>query len=485
MATVKKKNEYQFNSNEFIKIWFSKNQDVFLPMVNQVRFINFILDHPGSKVHFIYKSSLLSDFAKNELTSFCKKFNVIAVDFDSVKTITKIDQQLKQLVNVEIDHAIKDQGGDLGAASDMARLIPNIIKLGFYLDFDTKAKFEQKSYTAKTAFIADIRGELLPNGGIYVTTNNQFVAIAKLNDGTMHKNAALVLEELSKRIIDKYSGFQKVNPKSVNDQTWSKLSKIFSIDLLYDENKLKTQQASTDNIKMKYLLLKYFESSYCQDPSIFSLRHFVRDAIKNTDVISDTKQFIYDESVRYGFNPKIMKASLTSFDLTTQNVYEPLVMAITGPEVLREYMTSKGQQNFILDQNLSNSISTQDEKVEITPDKTIDRDGDISWFVDINPNQLFLTEDRSKIFEIEELEALRSKIDKIEYADPLADVLQEYFILGCKEINYGYTGICKRSESADVLANNNHLAEDSLLTFTKKIICNYMGLSCTSEVQDF
>lgn len=96
MARVSsKKTNYNFKTNEFIKIWFSKNQESFLPLVNQIRFVNFILEHPGSKFHFIYKGSVLSDKAKEELTSFCTKFNVEAVDFDSVPTNSKIDMALK------------------------------------------------------------------------------------------------------------------------------------------------------------------------------------------------------------------------------------------------------------------------------------------------------------------------------------------------------------------------------------------------------
>ena len=133
----RKTTKYNFQADEFIKIWFSKNPDIFLPMVNQIRFINFILDHPGSSFHFIYKDSILSREAKSELLDFCEKFGVTEINFDDVKTTSSIDKQLKQQVNIEIENAINNKGGDLGAASDMARIMPNIIKLGFYLDFDS------------------------------------------------------------------------------------------------------------------------------------------------------------------------------------------------------------------------------------------------------------------------------------------------------------------------------------------------------------
>ncbi len=452
-----KKTNYNFKTNEFVKIWFSKNQDSFLPMVNQVRFINFILDHPESKFHFIYKASVLSDKAKEELTSFCTKFNVEAVDFDSVSTNSEIDSALKQQVNIEIENALNSRGGNLGAASDMARLIPSVIGLGCYLDFDTKAKFTQNSYIAKTPFIADFKAESV-DGGIYVKTNNQFVAVAKKDNGKIHKSAIRALEELSKSILENYNDFQKIKAKPLNEPAWNKLSKIFVEKLSYTKQNILDVEINTDVMLLKYILTQYYESEYGEAPSIYSLRHFVEDRIKNTDLIYDIKQFIKSEYVSVGFSAEQIEIDLEFYDLTTQVIYNPLVMKITGPEILRNYMMSKNQADFLLDDQFGKSFSNQYDKITIAPGKSIDRDGDVSWFKEQDPNEPFLSADRSKIFEIEELSALKKWLNQKEANNPLFGSVQEYLILGCKGIGGGSISACIES------------------SIYQKIICDYMGL---------
>lgn len=483
MKKTSKRIAYKFKANEFIKIWFSKDPDVFLPMVNQIRFINFILDHPGSAFHFIYKDSILSDKARKELLDFCKKFEVTPVNFDDIETVSIVDKQLKHLTNFEIDHAVNNKGGDLGAASDMARLMPNIIKLGFYLDFDTKAKFDQEVYIAKTPLLADVRSIELEDGSLNVRTNNQFIAVAKQKDGTLHKNADEALNDISKDLLNKYNsfgkikiqdaektilhtildtlsntfepilsiyrGFEKINIKYMDKTTLEILSSIFSIDLSYTSESFKTGTATTDNMLIKYILGKYFESIDSETPSIYGLRDFIK---KCDNLIYKAKEFMCSEFASFGYNFKEVCHEINyNYDLTDHVIYSSFVIRVTGPQIFTNYMIANDQRNFLLDQNLTKAISSQDDKIEIEPGRTIDRDGDVSWFKEEGFNKSFLTKDRSKIFELEELSALNIRINKMSYTDPLFNILEEYLLLGCKEIAGGFNGLCKKFEDTTVI----------------------------------
>lgn len=339
----------------------------------------------------------------------------------------------------------------------MARLIPSIIGLGCYLDFDTKAKFTENTYIAKTPFIADVKGEY-NDGGMYVKTNNQFVAVAKQDNGKIHDSAMQVLEIFSKNILKNYNDFQKIKAKPLNESAWNKLSKIFLEKLSYTKQNILDIEINTDVMLRKYILTQYYESEYSKSPSIYSLRHFVEDRIKNTDLIYDIKQFIKSEYVSVGFSAEQMEIDLESYDLTTQVIYNPLVMKITGPEILRKYMMSKNQADFLLDDQFGKSLSNQYDKITIAPGKSIDRDGDVSWFKEQNPNEPFLSADRSKIFEIEELSLLKKWLNEKETNDPLFSSVQEYLTLGCEEIGGGSTSACIESN------------------IYQKFICDYMGL---------
>jgi|GEM_PF-4187732 len=480
----RKTTKYNFQADEFIKIWFSKNPDIFLPMVNQIRFINFILDHPGSSFHFIYKDSILSREAKSELLDFCEKFGVTAINFDDVKTTSSIDKQLKQQVNIEIENAINNKGGDLGSASDMARIMPNIIKLGFYLDFDTKAKFDQKSYSAKGPILAEVKASEHEDGRVTVATNNQFVAVAKQKNGKIHKDAEKALEDISKDMLSKYSrfekaktkeaqetvtdkalnilsnildpilniysGFKKVKIKNIDAETLDILSNIFSINLSYTSKDIKEGKATTDNMLVKYILGKYFESDYSLTPSICSLREFIK---KSDNLIYKAKEFMSSELASFGHNYKEAFNYLNeSYDLTDHVIYSISVVSITGPQVFTNYMIENGQENFILDKHLSKAISSQFDKVEIEPGVEIDRDGDTSW----STVESLLTENRTKIFELEELTALNTKINiDTDTTSPLHNILEEYLILGCKEIKGGFSGLCQNFNDQNITESNS------------------------------
>ncbi len=226
------------------------------------------------------------------------------------------------------------------------------------------------------------------------------------------------------------------------------MSDIFSINLSYTAESFKLQKANTDNMLIKYILGKYFESSYSNNPSICSIRHF----IKNSDnLITKAKEFMASELASFGHDYKAVYKYLNeSYDLTDHVIYSSFVVKMSGPLAFTEYMIAKGQHNFIFDKHLSKAISAQYDKIEIEPGITIDRDGDTSWFKGQEYNKLSLTEGRTKIFELEELKALNTKSNEALDNDPLHHILQEYFILGCKEIEGGFTGLCENFETLNI-----------------------------------
>ena len=132
------------NINKHFKIWFSPDHDTFMPMKNQLRMIKLRNSHPKAELSIVYSSSLLCDKANIEFEAFCTKYSISLIDFDKLnstsftdKIMSNTDLEILNLVKMEIEYFKANQGGNLAAASDCARIMYFILeKYGIYSDLD-------------------------------------------------------------------------------------------------------------------------------------------------------------------------------------------------------------------------------------------------------------------------------------------------------------------------------------------------------------
>ncbi len=179
------KKSYSFNPHRHVKIWLSKNPDVFLTEENQLRLVRMRAACPGDEINFIYDSQLLSETSINNLLIFCSKNNLNSCDLNALLPLCKnpLEKRLIRLYNDEIFNL--NDGGNLAAASDILRWLKPIYDLGTYSDFDVviSTKKLQKKIT--------VFEEILLNAGTLIhevkpafeelLTNNDIIAVVNPN----------------------------------------------------------------------------------------------------------------------------------------------------------------------------------------------------------------------------------------------------------------------------------------------------------------
>lgn len=209
--------QYTISPQKHFRIWFSAHEDVFLNIQNQLRLIRFRNMNPRAELTLLYSSKMLNQEAISDLNIFCSKFKIKPLDFDTellVQCTDPIDQKLHHFASHELDTHKKKQGGNLAAASDIARLITPLLRTsGTYSDFDTNINVD--------AFgeYMDVRGPILLNLGSvlcrapwtsswaqatnHLYINNDIITLA-IQDNDIHPDSLIILRQLQKKIVKNY-----------------------------------------------------------------------------------------------------------------------------------------------------------------------------------------------------------------------------------------------------------------------------------------
>jgi hypothetical protein len=131
---------YAFNPHNQFKIWLSKNPNVFMNTLNQLRLIRMRYECPNDVIHLVYDSNLLNTQAHLQLQQFCAKHAFIPFDVKNILS-TDLSEDEKKLLEIYLDEVNNlNAGGNLAAASDILRWIKPIYRLGTYSDFDVSVK---------------------------------------------------------------------------------------------------------------------------------------------------------------------------------------------------------------------------------------------------------------------------------------------------------------------------------------------------------
>lgn len=149
-----------------------------------MRYIRLREGNPTAEIAFVYSARLLNEKALAQLHSFCEKYRIRPVDYDTeVEALIthESDNEIYQLSQIELS-LIHNEGGNLAAAADFARaLVPLAQHFGTYLDYDVACHLgslpEYVSIHAPVLFSAGIKRVRYPVG--IVDPNSDMVAYAR------------------------------------------------------------------------------------------------------------------------------------------------------------------------------------------------------------------------------------------------------------------------------------------------------------------
>jgi hypothetical protein len=202
---------WPLNTRKLYKVWYSTDPDVFLPLINQIRFIRMREDNPKAQITFIYSARCLNQNALRKLIIFCEKFSINPVNFDELYTILEDDNDLLfwKYTDTEITHILNNTGGVTAAASDMTRLNSKIASLyGQYSDFDIVVKFGHLPEIIEVKFPLLVPVEYAFNGDQFsgIMFNNEFIGVTHKRDNPdqLSHNARARLNYLQSRIQVNY-----------------------------------------------------------------------------------------------------------------------------------------------------------------------------------------------------------------------------------------------------------------------------------------
>jgi hypothetical protein len=251
-------NKWLFDTSRHFKIWFSLDPNEFLDFENQLLFIRAITNNPTAKFTLIYSSKLLNENARKQLLAFSKQYGIFLQDFDTdilQLAENENDKKLYELAKLEIEHAIKKQGGNLAAASDLVRvMIPVLEKFGIYTDFEREVHSLPKGKLAVCQM--PILFTIVTNiqkRSIEVGNDRIAVAVNPKDISKLSQDAVIRMKKLQQAIIENYQCAKKALLSTKHKGFSAALEKELPIVLAIGK--------------------KYFESY--PDATIFELRRFI------------------------------------------------------------------------------------------------------------------------------------------------------------------------------------------------------------------
>ncbi|MBN9288584.1 MAG: hypothetical protein BGO43_03260 [Gammaproteobacteria bacterium 39-13] len=204
--------EYKLDLSRIGFIWFSDNPNEFMPAANQLRLIQNRLRNPNMDFYFVYSSKCLSQQAMNELEEFANNHNLYLIDFDTLlenAEKTELDNDIFLIAKEERDHALKNTGGSLAAASDGTRTLEPLLEIcANYIDCDVDFDFSQmpRFHRINVPVIIPGRAHDVGMGFKFPLINNSFVGVAVTSeeDPSIHPEAKEKLNWVKERIQKHY-----------------------------------------------------------------------------------------------------------------------------------------------------------------------------------------------------------------------------------------------------------------------------------------
>ncbi|MDX1916533.1 MAG: glycosyltransferase family 88 protein [Rickettsiaceae bacterium] len=214
--------DYDFNLNSMYLIWFSKDPDLFLPPVNQLRLVGMRAKNPAKQISLLYSSSLLSQTGIEEMQQFCAKHNIRPIDFEEIRRLEGADEQERKILDLakdELDNWTSgNRGGNPAAASDICRWSKLVIQNcgSTYIDFD-KSKYllsnvkRRNVEVEKTQESENLRSISSSYPIIMPENNNDFISFAVASGNELDNDAINIINRAQATIIQNYQIIKRIS----------------------------------------------------------------------------------------------------------------------------------------------------------------------------------------------------------------------------------------------------------------------------------
>lgn len=378
---------YLLNLHSHVKIWLSKDKDIFLPILNQLRLVRMRSINSVDEIHFIYDSHLLSSNARDQLSFFCAKYNLISHDIPTEIVplcITEEERSLILLYQDEIIHLTT--GGNLGAASDYIRWLSPIYKLGIYSDFDVDVDtrrlpqyrivqhpilFNIGSGLATTLQLSDNYAQINFNNNIIVVVDpiaaladiqkvqrNLYNGSTKPQNGiTPYRSSWNALKQELNNALGWRQWFSEIKLEGLKGIEFLILLDIISRNLSARETRSKIQQLTANN------------DSFCH--SFF--KRFCKDSDSSEHIARFREYYRYEltlDNVRYTSGPVAVRAALFKKLYTSKEITENIAPRSLVHYDLDKIFPTECIETFF--HNRSDDINSKPKK----------KKSDLSWLED-------------------------------------------------------------------------------------------------------
>lgn len=191
-----------FNTENTLKIWFSKPESPCLGPLNEWRLVSHRARFPEAEITLVINIPVLETERKH-LMEFCEKWNVKVLDLKSIKdkiltddSIEDKDIQLELLRIAELE--IASDFGNLAAASDIIRILSPVAKIATYSDLDViRCKMESAPSKVDSIFGIYVLGEIscdLNDKTLKLVLNNNLLACNERHTDFLKNYRAEVLK---------------------------------------------------------------------------------------------------------------------------------------------------------------------------------------------------------------------------------------------------------------------------------------------------
>ncbi|MDP3267857.1 MAG: glycosyltransferase family 88 protein [Legionella sp.] len=193
---------YNFNPHRHVKIWLSKDKDVFLNLENQIRLVKMRDINPDDEINLIYDGHLLSPKALEDLNAFCTRYNIVPKNIHTdVFPLCQTDKE-RQLIEIYKDEmAHLDKGGNVAVGSDILRWLKPVYELGTYSDFDVHVDTSTlpKTISVEKPILLNIGSSIFNIHTDTILINNDRIAVVHSEDALAH------IEKIQQAICDNCS----------------------------------------------------------------------------------------------------------------------------------------------------------------------------------------------------------------------------------------------------------------------------------------
>ena len=213
------------------RVWFSRNENSWLPLVNQLRLIRFLEKNKSAKITVIIRAACLSELALEAMQNFKRNYSnleIVDVDFLFGTLTHPMDRALAQLVLEEVG------AGQMASARDILTTIPFFAyKFGQYSDFDATVSVDQLPEYVELDWPTPILVVPIPESKRiyeYKRIYNDLILVTSSNKEPISEaDVRLCLEPFGAKIIENYT-----NPLDVFERLKNEVDSIL-IELIREK----------------------------------------------------------------------------------------------------------------------------------------------------------------------------------------------------------------------------------------------------------